>query len=64
MIVLNRRETMHTQESLAKALFLECAHGEPGLDEIFADPIVKALMSSDHVARVDVERLLQSAERP
>jgi hypothetical protein len=52
-----------TQTSLAKELFLECPNGEPGLDEMFADPIVKSLMSSDHVAPVDVERLLQSAKR-
>jgi hypothetical protein len=54
---------MLTQTSLAKALFLECANGEPGLDEMLADPIVKSLMSSDHVARADVERLLQSTKR-
>ena len=54
---------MYTQTALAKALFLECANGEPGLDEMFADPIVKSLMRSDHVARVDVERLPQSAKR-
>jgi hypothetical protein len=55
--------TMNTQTSLAQTLFLGCANREPGLDEMFADPIVKSLMSSDHVARVDVERLLQSANR-
>lgn len=54
---------MNTQTSLAHTLFLGCANGEPGLDEMFADPIVKSLMSSDHVARIDVERLLQSAKR-
>jgi hypothetical protein len=54
---------MYTQTSLAKAMFLECANGEPGLDEMFADPIVKSLMSSDRVARVEVEQLLQSAKR-
>ena len=54
---------MYTQTSLAKALFLECANGEPGLDEMLSDPIVKSLMSSDHVVPVDVKRLLQSAKR-
>jgi hypothetical protein len=58
-----REGTMYTQASLDKALFLECANGEPGLDEMLADPIVQSLMSSDHVARADIERVLQSAKR-
>jgi hypothetical protein len=55
---------MYTQTALARALFLGCPNEEPGLDEMFADPIVQSLMSSDHVARIDLERLLHSAKHP
>jgi hypothetical protein len=35
--------------------------GEPSLDELLAEPIIQAVMESDHVAPRDVRRLLRDA---
>ena len=53
---------MHTLSSLAQAIFQPC-NGEPTLDDMLADPIVKLLMSSDRIRPKDLEQLLQSAKR-
>ena len=53
---------MYCQSSLAQAVFQPC-NGEPTLDDMLADPIVKLLMSSDGVRSNDLERLLNAAKQ-
>jgi len=42
---------------------MDCCHGEPGLSEALADPIIRTIMSADHVDPETLEASLRKTAR-
>jgi hypothetical protein len=53
---------MFSQSSFAEAVLLHHLNTEPGLDDMFADPILRVVMSADRVQPADVRHALEAEQ--